>query len=230
MLAALLDKFHPCGQRLARHILTAAREIVPCVFDRHEFRAGRNEPERLAHFIQRSERIARAVNKQGGFMQILKMRRAQLLGLIRRMQRIRQQQQRVGNRRIFGYKHARLPAAVRMAAQEHANRLALGYLADGLHRAPQSRAILCAVAKRRAVRTRLAERQIAAQHHDAGICECFRYGDQQGRAAIRSRAMAEHKRVTLDRCSLRLACRQARTVQETAYRRFTGRLIDKAFH
>ena len=80
------------------------------------------------------------------------------------------------------------------------------------------------------MRTRLAERQIAAQHEDAGLGECFRHGDQQGRAAIRSRAMGEHERVTLDRCSLRLMCRQARTVQETAHCRFAGRLIDKAFH
>lgn len=150
------------------------------------------------------------------------MRRAQLLGLIWGMERIGQQQQSVRNRLVLGHQHAGLPAAVGMAAQgdTHWRTLAQTYFAEDLHRAPQSCAILRAVAKRRTVRARLAEWQIAAQHEDARGTERARHGNQQGRVAVGTGAMREHQ------C---LSRRRVRAVQKTAYCRLTGRLIDKSF-
>ena len=108
-----------------------------------------------------------------------------------------------------------------MPAEEQTNHLAVGGFADDLQRAPQARAVLCAAAKWRTVRARLAERQIAPQHHDSGLCECVRYGDQERRTAVGSRAMGEYERVLL---------RSSRVMQETAHRRLPRRLVDEAFH
>ena len=133
-----LDKFRPCRQHPARHVMAAVREIVPCVLDRHQIGGSGNEAESRAHFIERAERIARAVDEQGGCAQIRQVRGAQLLRLIRRMERVRQQEQRIHNRGILGCQHAGLPAAVGVPAQKQANRLAIarGGLPNDFHRAP----------------------------------------------------------------------------------------------
>lgn len=203
--------------------MTAVREIVPRAFDRHQLGMARDEAESRAHFIERTERIARAVNEQGGCAQLRKMRGARLLRFIRRMERVRQQEQRIRNRLVLGCQHAGLPAAVGVPAQKQANRMAVarGGLPNDLYRAPQSRAVLRTIAERRTVRARLAERQIAAQHHDAGRGECLGHGDQQRRVAVGSCAMGEHERVRQSSVG---------AVQEAAHNGLTGRLIDKAFH
>jgi len=92
--------------------MTAVREIVSRTFDGDQLGVSWDEAESHAHFFQRAERIARAVDEQGGCAQLRKMRGAQLLGLIWGMERIRQQQQGVSNRLVFGCQHAGLPAPV----------------------------------------------------------------------------------------------------------------------
>jgi hypothetical protein len=109
-----------------------------------------------------------------------------------------------------------------MPTQEnsHWRTLAQTYFAEDIHRPEQPSAILRAVAKRRTVRARLAEWQIAAQHEDAGGTKCVRHGNRQGRVAVGTGAMREHQCLSRGR---------VRAVQKTAYHRLTGRLIDKSF-
>jgi hypothetical protein len=69
-------------------------------------------------------------------------------------------------------------------------------LAQPLKRATQSCLILLRGAKRWAMRTSLAKRQIAAQHRYCGGAERFSERNQQGRVAVGSCAVREHQRLT----------------------------------
>src|SRR5271165_5445836 len=97
------------------------------------------------------------------------MLRAQLLRLARRMQRVGEEQEAVRQFRRGSGQHARLASAVGVAAQEYA---ALRKLAHGEDRVAKPLAVaLRATGAGRAVRRRLAVRQVAAQDEDARLGE-----------------------------------------------------------
>ena len=87
--------------------------------DRREIGARRNQRQRGLHFLDRSKRVARAVHEQRRRLHRSEVAGARLLWLARRMQRIRQQQQRVRDSRLLRRQHGRLPASIGMAAQKH---------------------------------------------------------------------------------------------------------------
>ena len=76
-------------------------------------------------FFNGSEIVCGAVYKKRGYAQGREMFHAEFLGPSGRMQRVREQQQRFRNRRIFGGQHARLAASVGMSGQvDHGGELA----------------------------------------------------------------------------------------------------------
>src|SRR5271154_404815 len=108
-------------------------------------------------------------------MQVEKMLGAELLGLARRMQGIRQQEEAGSQSRSFfrgllrslGAEHAGLPSTIRVAADKYAARREILQDCDCIL---QASAIAFAVARsRRAVGPILAVGEIAAQHDEASI-------------------------------------------------------------
>ena len=117
------------------------------------------------------------------------MRRAQLAGAARRMQRVRQEKQAFGGAGIGRGQHAGLPSAVRVAAEKHA---ACDNLAQKRRRLPQAFPIGGRAAGRwRAARTRLPVRQIAAEHGESGFRKFPGHSHKQRRLAVRPGAMRQ---------------------------------------
>jgi len=162
-------------------------------FDDHQFRSRRNRGQRRAHFLDRSKWIARPVSKKRGRSQLIKVFRAKLPRLVRRMQRIRQQQQPVGERRILRRGHARLTPAIRVPAREYAARRQFTKRAYGL-------ADAFAIArrlrrKRRTMRARPPIGQIESQRQVSCGRELRGDRSKQRRFAIGSRAMCDREGV-----------------------------------
>lgn len=113
----------------------------------------------------------------------------QLLRLVRNMQRIRKQQQRVGNAGVFGRQHRRLPPAIRMASQHQRP------VADGSQKrrgVAQAGAIFPRrITRRRTARLSLAKWQIAAQHGKPAVREHIRNSDQQRSLAVCAGSMSD---------------------------------------
>src|ERR1700733_1934916 len=89
-------------------------------FHLHQLMVSRNRRQGGSHFIDGSERGAGPVQEQRRSFKLREVRGAQLLWLARRMQRVGQEQQRVGNSRVFRGGHGRLPSAIRVTAEENA--------------------------------------------------------------------------------------------------------------
>ena len=111
--------------RISPPICAAGFRSWPDALHREDLRVRRNLRDRRAQFLDRRERIARAVDEQRGRAQLRKECRAQLLGLARRMQRIGEQQQAVGQIGMLGRGHRGLPSAVGMPSREDAPRRVL---------------------------------------------------------------------------------------------------------
>src|SRR5579872_6923868 len=88
--------------------------------DRQQLGARRNEWQCRLHLRDRSKRIPAAVDEQRRRLQPREMPRPQLIRTPRRVQRIRQQQQRLDLSGSVGNQHRGLPASIGMSAQEHA--------------------------------------------------------------------------------------------------------------
>ncbi len=67
--------------------------------DNHQLSARRDQPDRFGQFFDRPKRVACAMHKHRGRFDLREVLCAQLLRLSRRMQRIRQQQQSIGELR-----------------------------------------------------------------------------------------------------------------------------------
>ena len=77
------------------------KKVVACAVDLQEGLRGRDQFQGGFHFRDRSERIACAVDEKSGLVQLREVGSAKLIGLLRRMQRIREKQQTVDEPRIF---------------------------------------------------------------------------------------------------------------------------------
>src|ERR1700726_3193668 len=112
------------------------------------------------------------MNKQSWRLQIEKMLGAKLIGLARRMKRVRKQQQAGGLVRLLGAEHACLPSTVRVATKINASGC---QTPNGCNYIPQSRAIAFRFPRpRRTKGTVLTEWKIAAQHAESRASKGFR--------------------------------------------------------
>ena len=103
-----------------------------------------------------------------------KVLRTELFRLARRVQRIREEQQRLRHGRGFGGQQSRLTSAIRMPAEDDTSRRNLAHGVGGL---TQSFAIAgrCA-GKRRSGGTQLAIGKIAAQDVKSRLRKCLCHG------------------------------------------------------
>src|SRR5271168_4114038 len=76
-----------------REIEASARKIVAGAVNGDQARAGGNKTDCVLHFGDRSEGVGCPMNEDGRRLQIGEMLRAQFLGLLWRVERIRQQQE-----------------------------------------------------------------------------------------------------------------------------------------
>jgi len=104
---------------------------------------------------------------------------AKLVGLARRVQRVREEEQAIDKRSIVGRDHGGLPPAVGVPAKKDPVKWAVGRQSSySCNRTLQTFAILSAGAgKGWAVRTLLAIRKVTSQNCDSrcGECACHRH-------------------------------------------------------
>lgn len=83
-----------------------------------EFGPGRDEGKGSAHFAGAAERIALAVDEDGGGMQAGKVRATELVRAARGVEGVRKQEQTGGDAGLFGRQHGGLAAAIRMPSEK----------------------------------------------------------------------------------------------------------------
>ena len=148
------------------------------------------------HFGKGTEGVAGAVDEQGWRLEPRKVTRAELLRFARRMQRIGEEQERVGDAGRLRREKRRLAAAIRMASENDERR---GDLAHSLGGAQQAFAINFGPGAsieetlRRAGGALLAVRKIAAQNMKTGTRKGFGDRHQQRRIAVGPRAVRDHE-------------------------------------
>jgi hypothetical protein len=145
--------------------------------------------ERGLHFGDGAERVAGPMEKQRGCPQLIEMLRAELVRLARRMERVGEEQKRVGDAGCFGGENTRLAGAVGMTSEDNGP----GHdFAHGFDGALQAFAIaLRRATMRRAGRALLAIGKIAAQDVKASGGEGFGNGKQERRIAIGASAVGD---------------------------------------
>ena len=79
-----------------RGAIAGGHEFVPGSVDWEKLGARGNEPQRGGQFFEGAEAVASTVNEQRGGAQVWKMRGAELRWPFRRMQRVGEQKQSVG--------------------------------------------------------------------------------------------------------------------------------------
>ena len=159
--------------RISPPIRAAGLQVVARAFHRQQIRARRESAciaVRNSSSVPKGSRVP--WTNSAGVRHSGKKAGARLVRLPRRMQRIGEQQQSVGQIRTLRRDHRGLPAAIGMAAREHVP----------LHTLPQRRdrpRDAFAVArrrrrKRRSASPRHAKRQVVAQHQQTGFAKCPR--------------------------------------------------------
>src|SRR5438093_1189975 len=98
----------------------------------------RNQAPRRGDLLESTERVAGAVGEERGRLEAREVRRPELGRATRRMKRVREQQQRIGEPGLARQQHARLAASVRLPAEEDP---AGHELSHRRHRAAQSLAV-----------------------------------------------------------------------------------------
>jgi hypothetical protein len=153
------------------------------------------------------------VNDEGWDFQLAEMLRSELVRLPWRMKRVRQQEQSIGNPRIFGTQHTRLPSAVRLSAHHDLLHSQIPEFLDGV---AQTFAIASRFGRARwTVRAVLAKRQVATENGQAHVTEPFAEDNEHGRIAVAASTVGDHQAYSRRRDWL---------VKEPAYRRINGRV------
>ncbi len=157
-------------------------------------RGGRgDEPERGPERVLASEGIARTVHEDRRCPERREMRGAEPLRPFRRVQGIREEQERVGGFRGLGREHGGLPAAIGVAAEHQATR---GLPTQCRRRAPEPGAVvLGSGGAGRAGGPLLAKGQVAAEHGEPRRREGRRHFHQGGGLRVPARAVREHETV-----------------------------------
>jgi hypothetical protein len=144
--------------------------------------------------------------------EIAEMCRARLVRATRRVERIRQEQQRVGHLRLLGRRHARLTSAVGLPADGHPAR---EQLAEHMRSSDQSGPVARrASGMRWPAPANLTIRKIASQDGEPPGGKRLGEGDEERRRAIAACAMREDE--TAGRGG-------RRTMEKSANGRLTGR-------
>ena len=183
--------------------------------DFEQLAPGRNQLQRFSHLVDRAERIARSVNEQAWRVQVGQVLGPVLLGLARRMQRIRKQQQPRYEFRFCRAQQRGLAATERNPTEKNSPG---GRFANDRNCIPQARAIALGIAReRRAMPPLLPERQVTAQDGLAGSGERFAHRNQQRRVAVAPCSVSENQGITV---------RIGGRMQETANGRVEG-IVEK---
>lgn len=168
---------------------------MPGAFNRQQLRFRWDHFHRLLEFWNQSEGIARAVDEQDLRAQIGQVLRALLLGLTRRMQRVRKQQQASGEFRLFGTEHARLASTIGMAAEEDAAR---DLFSKGGNSVLQAGAIARGVARTgRSPGADLSKREIAAEDGESRGRECLCHDDQQRCSSVAACSVGKNDAIAI---------------------------------
>lgn len=134
------------------------------------------------------------MHEQSRHLQFGQMRCAELVRLIRRMERIREQEQTCTRLGLGGGEHAGLTPAIGMAAEKNRSWAARPQRGG---RGAQRRTILGrGFGQGRSKRAALAEREVAAKHTISCSAEGFSESDEQRRAAIATGSMREDEFVS----------------------------------
>ncbi len=148
-----------------------------------QFLARGDERDGSLHFLNRPERVARAVDEQRGRAERREMRGSSLLRRARRVERVRQQHQCVRRPSgILGGDHRALAPSIGMSGQDkRSTRKCLTQLFGG---APDSIPILCLLRGVQGGRALLPEGQVTPKHRVAAFRQRLRSGDQKWSVAV----------------------------------------------
>jgi len=151
--------------------------------------------------------------------QLGKMLGAQLVRLLRRVQRVRQEQQSIRCSGVFGQQHRSLPPAIRVTANIHSS---AGHSLQRLRCLANSTPVPLRISRPwRARRSRHAKRKVDPQDRESQCFQRFRHLDKQPCCAIRSRAVCQHDAIAI--CVVR-------RVQISVYRRVDVFLYESRCH
>src|SRR5437868_12378259 len=117
---------------------------------------------------------------------------AKLRRLTRRMERIREQQEPVGQTWLRCCQHRGLPSTVGLPAQENGSRNQLSY---NLHSSAQPVAVFASVAAWRSGRAQLPKREVAAKHRPAGVRKFLSQRYQKRRITISAGAVGKNEAI-----------------------------------
>lgn len=185
------------------------QKVMGGAIDVQEPVRGRNESQSCVHLVGRAEGVARAVDEEAWGAQLGKVGSAELGGFLRRVKRIGEEQEAVGDLRIFGKEHGGLAAAVGMAAEKNA---AADLLFDERDGAAQAAAVALGIATRRAKAAVNTKGQIEAEHRETGSGESVGDCEEQFRLAIGAGAVSEEECFTV---------RIGRKVEKATHRRIS---------
>ena len=150
-------------------------------WDWQQFAASRDQLQRVGKLVESAESVARAANKERGRAELWKMRGAWLVGALRRVQRVGQQEKRVDQIRTGGGEDRGLATAVRMAPQKGAARSEFPQRLDSMAKAAL---IAFGAVARRPGGTVLAKRKINAQNDKAPVAERIGHRDKERCLAV----------------------------------------------
>src|SRR5262249_35448222 len=165
-----------CGNDPLRNLVHGAAKpasvakVVSRPFDHNKGWVSRNQSQSALDLCRRAEGVFRAADEKRRRLDLGKVCGPKLCRLSRRMQRVREDEKPVTERRLLRGQHRGLSPTVRLAAEDQPagrERPAKSY------RPPQTFAVLAAAAPRRPVRTRLAIRKVASQDATARFRECL---------------------------------------------------------
>ena len=141
-----------------------------------------NRLNRRFHFVDRAERVARAMYEERRCFESREVLNAESRRVAGRMERIRKQQKSVSQTMILCRDHARLPASVGLSGEIQRN--ACNFLAEDFHSLTDSVAVTFARTARSAARPQLTKRQVPSQYGISVLAESLRDCDHQGTLRI----------------------------------------------
>ncbi len=168
-------------------------------FHHHQLRPRRNQRQRSRHLLGRPKWVPRSVYKKCSRSQVTQVCGPKLLRLAWRMQRIRQEQQRIRHSGILSRRHRALPPSIRMPTRNHAWNTQ-PHLSN---RCPNPQPVRRSLRReRRPMRASLAIRQVVAHYENSLSRERVPQRLQQWSLRIRPGPMRQHHSPL--RCSRRL--------------------------
>jgi hypothetical protein len=165
-------------------------QVVPSALDDDQGVRSGDRGQGVLHLWNRSERVLGPLDEQRPRAKLGKVGCPQLHGLSRRVQRIREEDQRVDEVGLVRRQDAALPAAVRDAGKRDPSADQLPERGD---RGLKARAIVGRIRRPwRSCGSSLTEGKIAAQDSHARVLKGFRYRNQERRRTISAGSVRQH--------------------------------------